>query len=148
MCDQVERRLECTAESVPKGRRWAAEALRRFGLPEDEGCSEVRDNLLLVVSELLSNAVRASRLQVGFRLEAHRDYLVVAVTDDSPAPARWRDPGPEESHGRGVAIVAAVSDEWGQSGWDGTKTVWSKLRLPSSTQLMVHCGSRLADHRS
>ena len=100
----------------------------------------VRDDALLVTSEMLANAVRACRVRVSLRIEVHRTWLKVVVSDDSPAPAVRRHPGPEDPHGRGVDIVASLSSEWGQTAWDGSvKTVWSRLNLPPEAALAIDC---------
>jgi anti-sigma regulatory factor (Ser/Thr protein kinase) len=82
-CTRVERRLKCDAQSVPEARHVVSRALEDVGLgTKDEG-SVVRDDALLIVTELLSNAVRVCREKVSVRVEFHRTWLEMAVTDDS-----------------------------------------------------------------
>lgn len=107
-----------------------AETLDRVGLGDDRA-GEVRGDALLITSEMLTNAVMAGRDWVTLRVEVHESWLGLAVSDDNPDPARSGSARPQDTHGRGVDIIAALSSEWGQTGWDGTaKTVWSRLDLP------------------
>jgi anti-sigma regulatory factor (Ser/Thr protein kinase) len=118
----------------------AVNVLREWGLKEFTDVTEV------VVSELVSNAVQATqacawttrrppiRLWLHGR-SAHDDTgVLVLVWDGAPGcPAPLREAGPDEESGRGLAIVAALSDDWGhyhplaegpESGGRG-KVVWA-----------------------
>ncbi len=126
--------------AVREGRRLLARALDDAGLPGGNPGRSVRDDALLILSELLSNAVQACREDVAVSIEVHRTWLGLAVRDDSPSPAVRRRPGPQEIHGRGVDIVAVLSSDWGQTSWDGSgKTVWSRLELPAEAMLVIDC---------
>ena len=140
LCTQVERRLKCHVESVPEARRIVAHVLDEAGFGVQKAGLAVRDDALLVTSEMITNAVRACRVTLTLRLDVHRTWLQVSVSDDSPAPAVQRRPGPEETGGRGVDIMATLSTEWGQTTWDGTtKTVWSRLDVPLEAALSLTC---------
>ncbi len=107
-----------------------AETLDRVGIGDDRA-GDVRGDALLITSEMLTNAVMAGRDCVTLRVEVHDSWLWLAVSDDSPEPARCGWARPHDTHGRGVDIIASLSSDWGQTGWDGTaKTVWSRLDLP------------------
>ena len=143
LCTQMERRLKCQVESVPEARRLVDRALSDAGLAADKGGGRLRDDALLVTTEMLANAVRACRTRLTLCVELHRTWMKVAVSDDSPAPAVLRRPGPEDTHGRGVEIIATLSRDWGQTTWDGcTKTVWSRLDLPPDAPLSITCDDR------
>lgn len=143
MCTQVERRLDCDLQSVREARRIVADVLQEAGLSHRRVGRDVIDDAVLMASELLANAVRACREILVVRVEVHRTWLKIGVSDDSPAPAVRRRPGPEETHGRGVDILARLSDEWGQSRWDGfTKTVWGRLDLAPEEALSITCHER------
>ncbi|MBT2413187.1 SpoIIE family protein phosphatase [Streptomyces sp. ISL-12] len=90
------------------------------------------DDALLVVSELVTNAVVHAGTDVGvaFRLEP-TGTLVVEVSDRHPARAP-RSTDAESStetpeYGRGLRLVATVSDAWGITYRTGVKTVWAGL---------------------
>jgi hypothetical protein len=82
----------------------------------------------LAVSELVTNAVRASTSAysarqatgttaglpvVGLRLAADRVRLLVEVSDHDPGPPVPTAVDPERDGGRGLLLVAAVSERWG-----------------------------------
>ncbi|MBW8482989.1 ATP-binding protein [Actinomadura parmotrematis] len=110
-------------------RRLAAARLRAWGL------DAIAADVLLVVSELATNAVRASGAGtlVGLRLMVWRAVLSVEVYDGSTAPAVPAPPPavPEDAEsGRGLAIVAALARHWGQRRDPDGKTVYALLDLP------------------
>lgn len=117
-----------------------ARTLDEAGLGAGEAGGSVRDDALLITGELLANAVRACVALLAVHIEVHRTWLKVAVSDDSPDPAVRYRPTPDDTHGRGVDIVAMLSSQWGQTGWDGSaKTVWSRLDLPPEAALAIAC---------
>ncbi|MEU3190256.1 ATP-binding protein [Streptomyces sp. NPDC006992] len=97
----------------------------------------------LVVAELAANAVRHCgsvgrdfrlRLTLTGTASAGR-RLRVEVTDaraDKPLPPRGSEPpGPAEESGRGLLLVDALADRWGDRTDDRiTKTLWAELALP------------------
>ncbi|MFE9347311.1 SpoIIE family protein phosphatase [Streptomyces olivaceus] len=104
-----------------------------LGLPGTERLSEHRaDDALVVVSELVTNAVvhAGTDVQVGCRVE-ETGALVVEATDLLPslAPAAGDHETPQEpaERGRGLGLVAALSESWGITYRPGTKTVWARL---------------------
>src|SRR5690349_5500218 len=86
----------------------------------------------LIVSELVTNAVQASRAMrqaaVRIWLVSDRAQLVVFVWDASPQPPARTDPGEDDESGRGLLLVEAVSERWGYFGHDGGgKVVWAAV---------------------
>lgn len=103
--------------SVPSARRTVRDLLGCASLPED-----LLHSALLVVSELVTNAVRHAALlsrEIGVlvRLDAHR--LQIAVEDGHPyRPDYWPNapadvPGHEHVGGRGLLLVAHLAAEAG-----------------------------------
>lgn len=96
-------------------------------LPED-----VREDVALVVSELLGNAMRHGssladgRLAVEWKTAA--DGVEIAVTDGggSTAPVIGT-PGVTEVGGRGLSIVATVATQWGVEHRGRETTVWAVI---------------------
>ncbi|MER5901838.1 ATP-binding protein [Streptomyces mirabilis] len=112
-------------------RDMVAEHLTPLRLP-----SECLDNAVLATDELFANAVRhgspGPRDTITVTLEHIGHELRVTVADRSSALPRPRDPGGAEESGRGLAIVAALTDDWGIAPADpGTtgKKVWFTLAL-------------------
>ncbi|TQK51970.1 anti-sigma regulatory factor (Ser/Thr protein kinase) [Streptomyces sp. SLBN-118] len=96
---------------------------------------EVADDALLVVSEMITNAVMHALPPATLRLSRVTGHggctLRVEVTDAGPAAQRRRgvrDTLPEE-HGRGIAIVAALSFRCGARVHPGGVTRWADLRV-------------------
>lgn len=113
----------------PKAPRLARLAVRsalvRWRIDDDE----LRYAALLIVSELVTNALRhggGELMHLEVRLEPTR--LTIAVRDTAAALPAARSAEDDEETGRGLAIVEGVSDEWGveQLGARG-KRVWAQL---------------------
>ena len=102
-------------------------------------CAELAQDVGVVVSELVTNAVLASaelRPEVApllVWLGSDGRYVLAAVADASPRPPVRLDLPPDAEGGRGLALVAALSSRWG---WHRTtkarlvKVVWAEWRLP------------------
>ena len=119
--------LGALAGAVPCARLHARLVLREWGL------IALSENLELVVSELVTNGVRASRARghdaVRIWLVSDLGQVVVFVWDASPQlPAPAADPGADALSGRGLLLVEAISQRWGHFGYDGDgKVVWALL---------------------
>jgi anti-sigma regulatory factor (Ser/Thr protein kinase) len=98
------------------------------------GLSAIAENAELLVSELVTNATRASpsaeRIQpVGLWLSSDRSRLLIMVQDTSRYPPEPTSAGGDEERGRGLLIVDAISTIWG---WEaqkdsGGKVVWALI---------------------
>ncbi|GAA5061214.1 hypothetical protein GCM10023336_38510 [Streptomyces similanensis] len=100
----------------------AAAYLRYCSVPES-----LADDVVLVVSELVANAVEHGQGTVGLRLRHTLEEARVEVTDGSPAPARLRAASPEDEHGRGLLLVSVLASAWGVS--DDGRTTWATFRV-------------------
>ena len=60
MCHRAECQLDCQADSVRAGRYFVVDTLAGWGLDADGPAARTRDDILLVATELLSNAVKAA----------------------------------------------------------------------------------------
>ncbi|WP_406313279.1 ATP-binding protein [Streptosporangium sp. NBC_01639] len=110
--------LPADSEVVGKARRLTGDALAAWGM------SAVAEDVTMVVSELVSNAIVHGKTPIVFSLHRHGRTVRGEVTDHSIV---WPSPfpaGPDEEHGRGLAIVAAYADRWGVEPAPGGKTVW------------------------
>ncbi|MFJ2832536.1 ATP-binding protein [Streptomyces sp. NPDC087263] len=118
---QRERFYRRDRRSVPAARRFTWEALVDWGLAQ----AERRDDVLLCVSELATNAlVHGVPPGRGFRLSLRYegDVLRVEVHDSGPGAPRIADDADEG--GRGLLLVAALSDKWGVAEREPGKVVW------------------------
>ncbi|MFD4522827.1 ATP-binding protein [Streptomyces sp. NPDC058470] len=121
---QRERFYRRDRRSVPAARRFTCEALADWGLTQ-AGCA---DDVLLCVSELATNAlVHGVPPGRGFQLYLRYEggVLRVEVHDSGPGAPRIADgaDGADEG-GRGLLLVAALSDKWGVAERDPGKVVW------------------------
>ncbi|MFJ6982865.1 MULTISPECIES: SpoIIE family protein phosphatase [unclassified Streptomyces] len=112
-------------EAARHARRFTRRTLRTWGVPAD-----CLDTALLVVSELVTNALVHTDGRVRLDLHLVGGRLRVAVTDASPrTPVQPTDPGWEATGGRGILLVEAVSEAWGTLPVSGGKQVWSEILL-------------------
>jgi anti-sigma regulatory factor (Ser/Thr protein kinase) len=103
---------------------------------QEWGLAALADNVELLVSELMTNAVHASwrvgpALSVRLWLLADRERVLIIVWDASPyAPVRAEVDAEAESS-RGLMLVEAISAQWGTSATpSGGKTVWALITAP------------------
>jgi anti-sigma regulatory factor (Ser/Thr protein kinase) len=83
------------------------------------------DAAAVVVSELVTNAVRHGGGCVSLQLEAHGDRVIVSVADGSSVVPRRRDP--DGIGGRGIALIEALSAGWHVETYQGGKRVRVEL---------------------
>ncbi|WP_307622263.1 ATP-binding protein [Streptomyces sp. V3I7] len=91
------------------------------------------DVTALLVSELVTNALRHATGPIGVRLVRPAeldDGLRVEVSDPLPDLPRERAPRPDDESGRGLQLVAISSRSWGTRPGDAGKTVWFELAVP------------------
>lgn len=140
MCKHIERRFQGRTESVPAARRLVAQTLEEWGVDEADVAAGAGGDLVLVASELVTNAAKAASSTFVVTVDAHRDYVDLTVMDEDPRPARRLEPGLDLANGRGLGIVDALSSQWGQTPFDGlTKTVWCRVDLPAGSILGREC---------
>ncbi|MBC2906228.1 SpoIIE family protein phosphatase [Streptomyces cupreus] len=112
-------------DAVMHARRFTARTLRRWQV------AEAADGVLLVVSELVTNALVHTQGSVRLDLILRGDLVRVSVTDGSPrAPAKPVIVDWESTGGRGLLLVEAMSESFGSVPVAGGKQVWSEIRVP------------------
>lgn len=140
MCRRIEHEFDSRPESVPEARRLVARALEKWGLDERDVASEAGGDLLLVASELATNAAKAASDGFVVSVDAHRDHVELVVVDHDPRPAQRLEPGMDQANGRGLGIVAALCTQWGQTRFDGSsKRVWCRIDLAPGSALGREC---------
>jgi serine phosphatase RsbU (regulator of sigma subunit)/anti-sigma regulatory factor (Ser/Thr protein kinase) len=111
--------------SASKARSLIRRPLRRWGLKDLVPTAE------LLVSELVTNAVRYAQGKIGLRLVLEGG-LVCEVLDDSAALPRLRHPDDSDERGRGLQVVSQLSQRWGARRAGAGKVVWCELPVPYS----------------
>lgn len=100
---------------------------------------EARDDLLLIVSELVTNAIRHGRPLTSDGT-VHVDWTVgdrgvaINVTDGGDGLPLPGSPSTQGEGGRGLGIVDALATRWGVShAATATTTVWACVACPSAS---------------
>ncbi|MFF4414607.1 SpoIIE family protein phosphatase [Streptosporangium sp. NPDC001559] len=87
------------------------------------------DNVELMVSELVANAVEHGSGSVGLRM-LRGPTLVCEVSDRSTVLPSMRDAGSDDDTGRGLHLVNWLAHRWGSRTTPKGKVVWVEQRLP------------------
>ncbi|GAA3119060.1 hypothetical protein GCM10010449_46420 [Streptomyces rectiviolaceus] len=130
---EFEWRLPRGPRSVGRARSLLAEQARAWKVPDD-----VADTAVLLLSELMTNAVRHGRApagrEVGARCVLDGSVFRVEVADASGVLPCPREAGPGDESGRGLALVELLADAWGSYSrpYGIGKTVWIELALPGA----------------
>jgi anti-sigma regulatory factor (Ser/Thr protein kinase) len=105
---------------VSQARSFASRILSQWGVISDE--------VVLVTSELATNAVLHGKATFTVSLHKREDCIRVEVADVGPGePSMIRGASVMAASGRGLAIVAQVAEKWGVLPSGQGKTVWAEL---------------------
>ncbi|MDT0344372.1 SpoIIE family protein phosphatase [Streptomyces litchfieldiae] len=115
--------LPMVPEAVARARRMAVEQMDIWGLAELAFPTE------LIVSELVTNAIRYGNPPVQLRL-IRGDTLVCEVSDASSSAPHLRRARTFDEGGRGLLLVAQVAERWGSRRTATGKTIWTEHPLP------------------
>ncbi len=83
----------------------------------------------LLASELVGNVIRHAKGPIGLRL-LRSDTLICEVSDGSLTTPRIRRASETDEGGRGLQLVAALSDRWGTRYTPTGKCIWTEQSLP------------------
>ena len=86
----------------------------------------------LVVSELVTNAIRYGTPPIQLRLIRDRT-LICEVSDGSSTSPHLRRARTFDEGGRGLLLVAQVSQGWGTRHTGTGKTIWAEQPLPDDS---------------
>ncbi|MCQ4044024.1 SpoIIE family protein phosphatase [Streptantibioticus rubrisoli] len=110
-------------QSVAQARELTRARLEAWGL------GELVDTTELLVSELVTNALRHGRGDIRLRLLLDRTLVCEVWDSDLVQPRRRRARDTDEG-GRGLQLVSMLSESWGSRRTPRGKTVWFELGLP------------------
>lgn len=114
--------IDDDVRAVHQARGFTAETLAAWALP----AALARDAILLV-SEMVTNAIVHGRAPIQLRLRRAPSSLLLEVSDTATAVPRKLRPTPEDVHGRGLQLVAIMADQWGTRPIRDGKSVWCEL---------------------
>ncbi|MGW7548501.1 SpoIIE family protein phosphatase [Streptomyces sp. NPDC054770] len=109
-------------EMVGRARELTARQLARWGLAESSFTTE------LIVSELVTNALRYGGAPITLRLIRDRS-LICEVSDGSSTSPHVRRAQDTDEGGRGLYLIAQLAQNWGTRYGDRGKTIWAEQSL-------------------
>jgi anti-sigma regulatory factor (Ser/Thr protein kinase) len=136
--------LGALPSAVACARLHARNVMYEWNLPS------IADSIELVVSELVTNAVRASTdldgrpkydaktglARVGLRLSSDRTHVRIEVWDQDSRPPIAKTAGPDDESGRGLMLVEALCERLNCAATprgDG-KVVWAEISMGLNTR--------------
>ena len=90
-------------------------------------CDAIADSVLLVTSELVTNAITHARSRCELTVRLAPDVLRIEVFDDNDRIPSPLDVDGDAEHGRGLFLVAALARSWGIDPVENGKVVWAEL---------------------
>jgi anti-sigma regulatory factor (Ser/Thr protein kinase) len=115
-------RLPARADAAGQARTLAATRLRQW-----QARDETRDNALLLISELVTNAGRFATGPITVRLIKDVSGLLCEVGDTGNGRPRKSRTGLLDDSGRGLYVVHKVTTHWGVRWTETGKVVWAEL---------------------
>ena len=128
----AETAVQPALSAIAPARHWARDRLGEAGI--DDGRLEL---LVLLVSEVVTNAVAHADPPVVLRVSVDAERTRVEVTDGVRDVPVVRDPPPTALGGRGVMFVDRLASSWGTCEEEGeaAKAVWFELRHDDVSEL-------------
>jgi signal transduction histidine kinase/serine phosphatase RsbU (regulator of sigma subunit)/DNA-binding response OmpR family regulator len=124
----VHHRLGVDEPAVSNARQVVTDHLHEWGVPED-----TIDEVVLMASELVTNAFLHGRPPIDLRLRSSGGEITLEVQDRAPYRPRRRRAQKDDEHGRGLQIVSILADRWGSRATGTGKSVWCTLAYREDT---------------
>ncbi|MGW7257343.1 SpoIIE family protein phosphatase [Streptomyces sp. NPDC054834] len=96
---------------------------------EEWGLDDLAFTTELILSELVTNAIRYGRAPIGVRL-LHDRALICEVSDSSTTSPHLRYAATTDEGGRGLFLVAQLAERWGTRYTPSGKIIWAEQALP------------------
>ena len=128
-------RVQVVLLPEPQSASSARDFLRRCLRETYLGRETYLDTALLVVTELVTNAVRHGQSTVTLAVTVDDGRLLLEVADEGSGVPNVRHPGWQAVGGRGLLLVEALATRWGVQRLHGGKVVWAELPAPSRHML-------------
>lgn len=112
--------------SVGLARKMASDRLTQWRLEELSFSAE------LIVSELVTNAIRHAHGPIALRLIRTHNRLICTASDTSSTSPHLRRAGLSDEGGRGLFLVAQFAQRWGTRHTAEGKVIWAELAIPQA----------------
>ncbi|MDX6227479.1 MAG: hypothetical protein QOI76_869 [Frankiales bacterium] len=126
--------VELPAEAGSAAAARAAVRSLLAGLPGPGVEQQAVDRVILLTSEVVTNAILHARTRVRVTAEVVDGQVLVRVYDSLQLPPRRRAYRADAGTGRGMQLVEALSDEWGVEQTSAGKYVWFAIALSSDAR--------------
>ncbi|MFI9105442.1 SpoIIE family protein phosphatase [Streptomyces fildesensis] len=100
---------------------------------ETWGLAELAFTAELIISELVTNAIRYGHSPIRLRLLRNQGSLTCEVADASSTSPHLRHAALTDEGGRGLFLVAQLSQRWGTRYTDRSKIIWTEQTLDGAT---------------
>lgn len=133
----TELRLPPAAHSVARARRFVRDQLATSRVDVDTA--------LLLVSEVVTNAVLHARSELLVQISQRDEHVRVEVRDGSPSGPRLRRFAVDSATGRGVRLLDRLSAAWGCEPDGAGKVVWFEVGVPDEAAWSSFGDTQLAE---
>ncbi|MEU9663841.1 ATP-binding protein [Streptomyces chartreusis] len=110
-----------------------ARHLTRAAMIAQDFAEDLEDTVLLVVSELVTNAIAHASPPLVLHLDQPTDDTLRIAVDDggaTPHPNGWHASCTEDEHGRGISLIAALAEQHGAIQRPGGHTThWATVNM-------------------
>lgn len=120
--------IDDDVRAVHQARSFTRLTLGEWMLPD-----ALERDAILLVSEMVTNAIVHGRGPIQLRLRRAQEHVLIEVSDTATAVPRKLRPTASDVHGRGLQLVAMMADEWGTRPVRDGKSVWCALDLTRYT---------------
>lgn len=117
--------LPAQASAIAAGRTFARDFCLRHELS-----SSTTDDVVLLVSELVTNAYLHARSGVHLTLDVDVGLVRIEASDDSPILPIVRQQTDQRSVGRGLVLLDGLARRWGVQPAASGKLIWVEIDLP------------------
>ncbi|MFD7222937.1 ATP-binding protein [Streptomyces sp. NPDC059892] len=124
-------KVSAAIEAVPPARRRVRAIVQSLDLPVNE---DTLAAIELMAGEVIANAVIHTGAACAVYVRGIGERLRVAVTDPDQSVAHPQAVGPDDEGGRGLVLVAALSDVWGTTPEPVGKTTWFEVSVASGAE--------------
>jgi anti-sigma regulatory factor (Ser/Thr protein kinase) len=114
--------FEPVPAQVREARRFVASVLQTWGMEADD--------VVLLVSELATNAVLHARSEFKVHISQEQDRVRVEVSDDNSRLPSFVAVPNDANSGRGLLLLQTMSGAWGVESHGDGKTIWFELPVP------------------